>query len=109
MQNGRRMQSRDGLLAELALIDRQLQASDEPTSDLVDALDAAARALRVPVDERGQDAYRFIEGEAAVSTATWVQCGGLVFALAQGHVVDSRQLAARVAQRLFELAPSHSL
>jgi len=102
------MESRDELLAELALIARQLQAPDEPTSDLVDALAAAARALKVPVDESRQDAYRFIDGETAVATATWLQCGGLVYALARGQVVDSRQLAARVAQRLFELAPSHS-
>lgn len=103
----RMMESRDHLMAELALIDRQLQASDETTSDLVEALLDVARALKLPVDARREDAHRFIEGTESVATATWAQCGGLVFALTQRQVVEERALAAQVAQRLFELTPTH--
>src|SRR3954464_4626498 len=101
------MESRDELMAELALIVRQLQASDESTSDLVDALVDTARALKLPINEGRDDAHRFIEGVQSVEAATWLQCGGLVFALAEHQVVDSRALASRVAQRVFELAPTH--
>jgi len=101
------MESRDTLMAELALIERQLQASDEPTSELVDALVDAAHALKLPAAALREDTHRFIEGADAVESATWAQCGGLVFALAERHVVDERAFAARVAQRIFELTPTH--
>ena len=101
------MESRDALMAELALIDRQLQASDEPTSELVDALVDAARALKLPTAAPREDAHRFIEGADAVESATWAQCGGLVVALAERQVVDERAFAARVAHRIFELTPTH--
>jgi len=101
------MEARDELMAELALINRQLQSSDESTSDLVDALADAARALKLPVDEARDDTHRFIEGVEAVESATWAQCGGLIHSLAQHQLVDERPLAARVAQRVFELAPTH--
>ncbi|HKO53838.1 MAG TPA: hypothetical protein VJV79_39295 [Polyangiaceae bacterium] len=94
-------------MAELALIGRQLQASDEPTPDLINALVDSARAMKLPVDQRRPDTHRFIEGSESVESATWAQCGGLVCALAEGQVVDERMLAARVAQRVFELLPSH--
>jgi hypothetical protein len=101
------MESRDELMAELALIGRQLQASDEPTPDLINALADSARALKLPADERREDTHRFIEGSEPVESATWAQCGGLVWALAEGQVVDGRMLAARVAQRIFDLLPTH--
>jgi hypothetical protein len=101
------MESRDTLMAELALIARQLQAPDEPTSDLIDALVDAARALKLPTDERRPDTHRFIEGAESVESATWAQCGGLVFALAERQVVDERSFATRVAQRIFQLTPTH--
>src|SRR3954451_14999199 len=103
------MESRDELMAELSLINRQLQASDETTSDLLDALVEVTRALKLPVDEARDDTHRFIEGAESIDSATWVQCGGIVFALAQRQVVDARALAARVAQRIFDLAPTHYL
>jgi hypothetical protein len=101
------MESRDELLAELALINRQLEASDESTSDLIDALVEVARALKLPTDARREDSHRFAEGAEAVESATWAQCGGLVVALADRQVVDERAFAARVAQRIFELIPTH--
>jgi hypothetical protein len=104
---GTTMDDRDELMAELALINRQLQASDEPTSDLVDALFEAARALKLPVDDPRDDTHRFIEGAEAIESATWVQCAGIIQLLAQHQLVDERALAARVAQRVFELAPTH--
>jgi hypothetical protein len=102
------MESRDTLMAELALIARQLQASDEPTSELIDALVSAARALKLPCDERREDTHRFLEGVESVESATWAQCGGLVFALAERRVVDERAVATRVAQRIFQLTPTHT-
>jgi hypothetical protein len=101
------MESRDELMAELVLIARQLQASDEPTSDLIDALIDVTRALKLPIDEPGTDTHRFIEGVDAVEVATWKQCAGLVFALAQKQVTDERALATRIAERVFELTPTH--
>ncbi len=95
------------LLTELTLIDRQLQASDESTADLIDALVDVARALKVPTDDRREDTHRFIEGAESVASATWAQCGGLVFALVERQVVDERAFAALVAQRIGELAPTH--
>lgn len=102
------MDARDELMAEVALINRQLQASDETAADLIEAFVEAARALKLPVDEARSDTHRFIEGVEPVEGATWAQCGGLIFALAQHQLVDERALAARVAQRVFELAPTHS-
>jgi len=102
------MESRDELMVELALIDRQLQGSDESTSDLVDALVDTARALRVPVEPSDEGLHLFINGKLSVDSATWGQCGGLVFELEQRTVVDDRSLAARVARRVFELAPKHA-
>ena len=101
------MDSPDELLEKLALIYRQLQASDEPTADLVEELVNVARALRLPTDDRRGDAHRFIEGAESVATATWNQCGGLIHALAQKQVVGERAFAAHIAQRVFELLPTH--
>ena len=99
--------SRDELMGELVLIDRQLQAADEPTTNLMDALIDVTRALKLPIHQRRADARLFIESTQSVSSATWDQCGGLVFALAQREVVDPRAFASRVAQRIFELTPTH--
>lgn len=101
------MESRDNLLAELALISRQLEASDEPTPDLISALIDSARAVKVPADEPRQDTHRFIEGTEPVEVATWAQCGGLVWALSESQVAEERALAARLAQRIFALVPTH--
>ena len=101
------MKTRDELMEEFALIGRQLQSSDEPTPDLVEALLDSARAVNLPTDERRDDAHRFLEGTERVESATWAQCGGLAYALAAGQVADERALAARVAQRIFDLLPTH--
>jgi hypothetical protein len=101
------MESRDELMAKLALIERQLQASDEETSQLVEELVDAARSLKLGTDTHREDAHLFIEGTAAVETATWAQCAGLLFALSHEQVVDVRSFAARLARRIFELTPTH--
>jgi|tagenome__1003787_1003787.scaffolds.fasta_scaffold12704899_1 hypothetical protein len=101
------MRTRDELMTEISLISRQLQTSDEPTPDLIEALVDSARAINLPVDERREDTHRFIEGDESVESATWAQCAGLVHALQEGQVVDDRALAARVAQRIFDLLPTH--
>ena len=101
------MESRNDLLEKLALINRELQSSDAPTADLIEALADSARALNLPNDERKEDTFRFVEGDEAVESATWAQCGGLVQALEAGHIAAGRALAARVAARLFELVPTH--
>jgi hypothetical protein len=101
------MESRDELLEQLALIERQLQASDEPTANLIDELVDVARALRLPTDDHREDAHRFTEGSEPVESATWKQCGGLIYALAQKQVPDERAFAARLTQRIFELLPTH--
>ena len=101
------MKSRDELMAAFALIGRQLQASDEPTPNLLEALIDSARAVNLPADEHREDTHRFIEGTKRVESATWAQCGGLAFALAAGQVADPRAMAARVAERIFDLLPTH--
>lgn len=98
---------RADLMAELFLIDRQLEASDESTTDLVDALVSTARGLKLPIDEHRDETHRFLEGMQPVADATWTQCGGLIFALAEGQVVDERAVAAQLARRIYDLAPCH--
>ena len=95
-------------MTELALIVRQLQSSDEPTPDLIDALFDAGRAVNLPTDERRDDAHLFIEGAISIESATWIQCGGLLRALSARYVAENRALVARVARRIFELLPTHS-
>lgn len=99
--------SRDEWMTQLAFIERQLQSADEPTADLVEALADAGRAVSLPVQEGREDSHLFIQGNASVATATWAQCGALVHALAEGYVAENRDLAARIAQRVFELTPTH--
>ena len=99
---------RDDLMAQLALIERQLQSSDEPTADLVNALVDVAHALSLPVAERRAETLNFVGGVTSIETATWSQCGGLLHALTEGDVPENRELASRVAQRIFELVPTHS-
>ncbi|HET7539662.1 MAG TPA: hypothetical protein VFK05_07315 [Polyangiaceae bacterium] len=101
------MESRDELMGELALIERQFQASDEPSVDLIEALLAVARALKMSVDERRTDTHLFLDGAKEVESATWAQCGDLVRALSEGKVLDERVFATRVARRIFELTPTH--
>lgn len=100
-------ESLDDLMAGLSLIDRQLGASDESTADLIDALVDTARGLKVPVAARSDETHRFLEGAEPVARASWLQCGGLIFALAEGQVVDQRAVAAQLARRIFDLAPTH--
>ena len=64
--------------------------------------------MKLPVDDARSDTHRFIEGVAPMESATWAQCGGLTLALAQHVLTDERALAGKVAQRVFELAPTHS-
>jgi hypothetical protein len=49
----------------------------------------------------------FLEGTEKVETATWTQCGGLLFALTHEEMRGADALAARVAERIFDLPPTH--
>ena len=98
------------LISELSRITRRLDQRDSPEDVIAAAISAlaeTARALGVPVDTRRDDAPVFLEGTEKVETATWTQCGGLLFALAHDTVFDRRGIATRIARRLFELAPTH--
>ena len=101
------MESREEVRDTLALIDRQLRASDEPTADLIEALLDSARSLNLPSESLDEDTFPFVTGEERVEAASWEQCGALVQALEDGRIVDGRELAARVAARIFELVPAH--
>ena len=98
------------LIDELSRLVRELSEPAPTTargSTAVAELLEIARALGVPTTDRRDDAPVFLEGTAKVETATWTQCGGLLFALAHDEVRDAQSLATRLAQRLFDLAPTH--
>jgi hypothetical protein len=70
------------------------------------ALAHAARSIGVPTGTRRDDAPVFIAGTEPIETATWTQCGGLLFALLHDHVPDARDVAERVARRISMLSPA---
>jgi len=95
------MVTRDELMSELALLERQFQNSDEDTSQLVEELLDAGRALGLASDVHREDAHWFTEGLEPVESATWLQCGGLLYALDNDQVVNVRAFCARLARRIF--------
>lgn len=98
------------LIDELSRLVRELSELADATpraSSAVSKLVEIARALGVPTDHRRDDAPVFLEGTEKVATATWTQCGGLLYALAHDEARDRSAVATKVAQRLFELAPTH--
>ena len=98
------------MIGELSRIAQRLDQRASPQSDVASAtseLVDTARALGVPVDARRDDAPVFLEGTEKVETATRTQCGSMLYALTHETIPDPRAIAARIAQRLFELAPTH--
>ena len=69
-------------------------------------LSELAASLGVPTRARRDDPYVFIDTPEKISTATWRQCGGVLFALIHDAPANSVEVAALVAQRLAGLAPS---
>ncbi len=93
-----------------------IEALERLTPDLNDPLKsesavqeliAVARALEVPTQERRDDAPVFLDGTESIDTATWTQCGGILFAIGRGEAREPGNVAAYVARRLIILAPAH--
>lgn len=98
------------LIDELSHLRRQLSGPALATpgaSNAVSKLIEIARALGVPTTHRRDDAPVFLDGTEKLETATWTQCGGILYAIAHDEVSDRTAVAAKVAQRIFELAPTH--
>jgi hypothetical protein len=92
-----------GLMPELRQRGQTLARASTAIAELMEI----AHALGVPTTQRRDDAPVFLEGTEKVETATWTQCGGLLFALAHDEARDPGALAVRLARRIFELAPTH--
>jgi hypothetical protein len=95
-----------GLVADLCRIAQSLRGQVADSRSIEELLQVAG-ALGVSTSSRRDDAPVFLDGTERVETATWTQCGGLLFALVHDDVREPCAIAARVAQRLFELAPTH--
>jgi hypothetical protein len=92
-------------LAELArALSEQSEWEGKPA---IDALIGAAHTLGVPTNARRDDAPVFLVGTEPIETATWTQCGGLLFSLAHDELTEARAVAARVAGRIAALLPAH--
>jgi len=101
------MTDRSELLLELSHVGGQLHACADPqmVSSLIEELVEIADQLAVPTDERRDDAPVFLEAPDKIRTATWTQCGGLLYALRNDAPSQSLLVAAQVAQRLIRLVP----
>jgi len=97
---------RSELLLELSHVGGQLHACSNPQVAplFIDELVDIARQLAVPTDDPRDDTNAFITDPAKISSATWRQCGGLLYALRHDYPHNQVQIAAGVAQRLARLA-----
>jgi hypothetical protein len=95
------------LLLELSHVGGQLHACSDPQAapPFIDELIEIARQLSVPTDDRRDDAPVFLAAPDKISSATWLQCGGLLYALSHDRPDNRLHVAAEVAQRLVQLAP----
>ena len=86
----------------------QVLAEQRSTEDqrALHALAEAAHSIGVPTGTRRDDAPVFIAGTEPIETATWTQCGGLLFALLHDSVPDACGVAERVARRISLLLPA---
>jgi len=102
------MNERRELFLELSHVGGQLHACSDPkTAPLfIDELVDIARQLSVPTDERRDDAPVFLGAPDKISSATWTQCGGLLYALCHDGPDNRLQVATEVAQRLVRLVAS---
>ena len=101
------MNERSELVLELSHVGGQLQACSDPRAAplFIDELVDIARQLSVPTKRR-DDAPAFLLEPAKINSATWLQCGGLLYALCHDGLRNSVRIAAEVAQRLARLASS---
>jgi len=104
------LNERSELLAELTHVGGQLHACSKPEAaqPFIDELAEIAQELAVPISERRADAVIFLAHPEKIGTATWAQCGGLLYALCQECPDNCLQIGSRVAQRLAQLAPRSS-
>lgn len=105
---GALMNERGELLLELSHVGGQLHCCADPqvAPSLIEELVEIARQLAVPTDDRRDDAPVFLESPEKISTATWTQCGGLLYALRHDQPDKRLRIAIEVAQRLARLAPN---
>ncbi|MEI9938727.1 MAG: hypothetical protein WDO69_16030 [Pseudomonadota bacterium] len=101
------MNEQSELLLELSHVGGQLHACADPLAAplFIEELIDVARQLSVPTDERRDDAPVFLEAPDKISTATWTQCGGLLYALGHDGPQNRLRIATEVAQRLALLVP----
>jgi hypothetical protein len=107
---GEVMNERSELFLELSHVGGQLHACSDPkTAPLfIDELVEIARQLAVPTDARRDDARVFLRAPDKISSATWTQCGGLLYALCHDGPDNRLQVAVKVAQRLVRLVAGKS-
>ena len=94
------------LFLELSHVGGQLNACSDPQTvpPLIEELVDIARELSVPIDPRPDDARVFLRAPDKISTASWTQCGGLLYALCHERPTNGLEIATEVAQRLTQLA-----
>jgi hypothetical protein len=102
---GELMNERSELFLELSHVGGQLHACSDPQMAplFIDELVDIARQLAVPMDKPRDDAPVFLRSPDKISTATWTQCGGLLYALCHDGPDNRLQVAVKVAQRLVRL------
>ena len=92
-------------MAAFESIQQGLRDSDSAAArGSVAALIELAHSLGVNTQDRRDDAPVFVAGTEPIETATWAQCGGLLFALSRDEVPDARAIAQRVGRRVCALA-----
>jgi hypothetical protein len=104
------MNERSELCLELSHVGGQLHACSDPQAapPFIDELVEIARQLSVPTDAPQDDAPVFLKAPEKISTASWTQCGGLLYALSHDRPKNRLQVATKVAQRLARLVvPQH--
>ena len=96
---------RSELFLELSHVGGQLHACSDPQAAplFIDELVDVARQLSVPTDSRRDDARVFLGAPEKIASATWTQCGGLLYALCHDGPENRLQVAINVAQRLVRL------
>jgi len=107
---GALMNERSELLLELSHVGGQLHACSDPqvAPCFIEELVEIAQQLSVPTDEPGEDARLFLGEPEKISSASWRQCGGLLYALRYEVPQNRLRVAAEVAQRLARLLPDNA-
>jgi len=94
------------LFLELSHVGGQLHACTDPqiAPPLIEELVDIARELAVPLDRNRDDVRVFLGAPDKISTASWTQCGGLLYALCHDRPINGLEIATEVAHRLTRLA-----